>query len=169
VNRWASDESDGRLDLVLSAPRSRARVLLGRFAALSTAAVVIGLAALVATLVASSVVGVSLNTANVVAATLTLVPMGLLVAAIGFLAAGWLRTAADTGLVSFLLAAWFFISFVGPELKLPEATLRLSAFYYYGTPLLHGVQLANLAVLVAVGAAALVLGTLRFARKDIAV
>src|SRR5439155_1321605 len=32
VNRWASDESDGRLDLVLSAPRSRARVLLGRFA-----------------------------------------------------------------------------------------------------------------------------------------
>ncbi len=169
VNRWASDESDGRLDLVLSAPRSRARVLLGRFAALSTAAVVIGLAALVATLVASSVVGVSLNTANVIAATLTLVPMGLLVAAIGFLAAGWLRTAADTGLVSFLLAAWFFISFVGPELKLPEATLRLSAFYYYGTPLLHGVQLANLAVLVAVGAAALVLGTLRFARKDIAV
>ena len=169
VNRWASDESDGRLDLVLSAPRSRARVLLGRFAALSTAAVVIGLAALVATLVASSVVGVSLNTANVVAATLTLVPMGLLVAAIGFLAAGWLRTAADTGLVSFLLAAWFFISFVGPELKLPEATLRLSAFYYYGTPLLHGVQLANLAVLVAVGAAALALGTLRFARKDIAV
>ena len=95
--------------------------------------------------------------------------MGLLVAAVGFLAAGWLRTAADTGLVSFLLAAWFFISFVGPELKLPEATLRLSAFYYYGTPLLHGVQLSNLAVLVAVGAAALVLGTLRFARKDIAV
>jgi len=169
VNRWASDESDGRLDLVLSAPRSRARVLLGRFAALSTAAAVIGLAALVATLVASSVSGVSLNTANVVAATLGLIPMGLLVAAIGFLAAGWLRTAADTGLVSFLLAAWFFISFVGPELKLPEATLRLSAFYYYGTPLLHGLQVANMAVVVAVGAIALALGTLRFSRKDIAV
>ena len=169
VNRWASDESDGRLDLVLSAPRSRARVLLGRFAALSTAAAVIGLAALVATLVASSVSGVTLNTANVVAATLGLIPMGLLVAAIGFLAAGWLRTAADTGLVSFLLAAWFFISFVGPELKLPEATLRLSAFYYYGTPLLHGLQVANMAVVVAVGAIALVLGTLRFSRKDIAV
>ena len=169
VNRWASDEGDGRLDLVLAAPRSRTRVLLGRFAALTTAVSVIGLAALVATLVASSASGVALNTANVVAATLTLVPMGLLVAAIGFLAAGWLRTAADTGLVSFLLAAWFFISFVGPELKLPEVTLRLSAFYYYGTPLLHGVQLANLAILMAVGAVALALGVLRFARKDIAV
>jgi len=169
VNRWASDEGDGRLDLVLAAPRSRTRVLLGRFGALTTAVTVIGLAALAATLVASAVSGVALNTANVVAATLTLVPMGLLVAAIGFLAAGWLRTAADTGLVSFLLAAWFFISFVGPELKAPEATLRLSAFYYYGTPLLHGVQLANLAILMAVGAVALALGVLRFARKDIAV
>jgi len=169
VNRWASDEGEGRLDLVLAAPRSRTRVLLGRFAALATATSVIGLGALVATLVASSVSGVSLNTANVVAATLTLIPMGLLVAAVGFLAAGWLRTAADTGLVSFLLAAWFFISFVGPELQLPDATLRLSAFYYYGTPLLHGVQLANLAVILAVGGAALALGTLRFARKDIAV
>ncbi len=169
VNRWASDEGDGRLDLVLAAPRSRTRVLLGRFGALTTAVTVIGLAALAATLVASAVSGVALNTANVVAATLTLVPMGLLVAAIGFLAAGWLRTAADTGLVSFLLAAWFFISFVGPELKAPEETLRLSAFYYYGTPLLHGVQLANLAILMAVGAVALALGVLRFARKDIAV
>jgi putative exporter of polyketide antibiotics len=95
--------------------------------------------------------------------------MGLLVAAIGVLAGGWLRTAADTGLVSFVLAAWFFISFIGPELKLPDATLKLSAFYYYGTPLLHGVQLANLAVIVVAGALALALGTIRFARKDIAV
>ena len=169
VNRWASDEGDGRLDLVLAAQQSRSRVLLGRFAALATASTVIGLAALVATLVASSVSGVTLNNGNVAAATLGLIPMGLLVAAIGFLAAGWLSTAADTGLVSFLLAAWFFISFIGPELKLPDATQRLSAFYYYGTPLLHGLQLANVAVLVVVGAAALALGTLRFARKDIAV
>ena len=49
------------------------------------------------------------------------------------------------------------------------ATLRLSVFYYYGTPLLHGLQAANVAVVVAVGAAALGLAALRFARKDISV
>jgi putative exporter of polyketide antibiotics len=98
-----------------------------------------------------------------------MVPLALFVAAIGYLGAGWLRTAADTGLVSFLLAAWFFISFIGPELKWPEAALRLSAFYYYGTPLLHGLQLANFLTIVAVGAIALALGALRFARKDIGV
>ncbi len=70
--------------------------------------------------------------------------MGLLVAAIGYLLSGWLRTVVDTGLLSFLLVIWFFISFVGPELNWPDATLRLSAFYYYGTPLLHGLPLGDM-------------------------
>ena len=169
VNRWTSDEEDGRLDLVLSTPQSRPVVLFGRFAALATSTAIVGLATLVATAVASSATGIKLDTANLAAASLGLVPMALFVAAIGYLASGWLSTAADTGLISFLLAAWFFLTFVGPELKLPDATLRLSAFYYYGTPLLHGLQLANLAVIVGVGAVALALGTLRFARKDLAV
>jgi putative exporter of polyketide antibiotics len=100
---------------------------------------------------------------------LGMIPLGLLVASIGYLASGWLRTAADTGLLSFVLAAWFFLSFIGPELSLPDATLRLSAFYYYGTPLLNGLQPASVLGVLAVAAAVLVLGTMRFARKDIGV
>ena len=169
VNRWSSDEVDGRLDIVLSTPQSRLIVLLGRFAALTTATVVIGLATLVATELAASAAGFRLDTGNLAAATLGMIPMGLLVAAVGYLAAGWLRTAADTGLLSFLLAAWFFISFIGPDLKLPDGTLRLSPFYYYGTPLVHGLQVADMLLLVAAGVLALALGSMRFMRKDIAV
>ena len=98
-----------------------------------------------------------------------MIPLGLMVAAIGYLASGWLRSAADKSLLSFLLAVWFFMSFIGPELKIPDGTLRLSAFYYYGTPLLHGLQLTSVLGVVAVAAAALNLATLRFMRKDIAV
>jgi ABC-2 type transport system permease protein len=169
VNRWSSDEVDGRLDIVLSTPQSRLIVLLGRFAALTTATVVIGVATLVATELAASAAGFRLDTGNLAAATLGMIPMGLLVAAVGYLAAGWLRTAADTGLLSFLLAAWFFISFIGPDLKLPDGTLRLSPFYYYGTPLVHGLQVADMLLLVAAGVLALALGSMRFMRKDIAV
>ena len=169
VNRWSADEDEGRLEILLSTPQSRTAVLLGRFAALATATVIVGVATLGAAAVAAAVSGVTLDAANLVEATLGMIPLGLLIAAIGYLVSGWLRTAADTGLISFVLAAWFFISFVGPDLKWPDATLRLSAFYYYGTPLLHGLQLANIAVLVVVGAVALVLGSLRFARKDIGV
>jgi len=122
---------------------------------------------LASTLVTAALAGVPLDSSNLTAAVLGMIPMALFIAAIGYLGAGWFRTAADTGLLSFLLAAWFFISFIGPELKLPEATLRLSAFYYYGTPLLHGLQVADMLVIVAVGAVALALASLRFARKDI--
>jgi hypothetical protein len=85
------------------------------------------------------------------------------------LASGWLRTAADTGLLSFLLLIWFFISFIGPELKWPDATLRLSPFYYYGTPLLHGLSVTSVLAVLAVTALALGLGAFRFVRKDIGV
>jgi len=169
ANRWSADEEDGRLELVLSTPQPRLDVLLGRFAALTTATVFISLVTLASTVVASAATGVTLDAGNVAAATLSMIPLALLVAAIGYLFSGWLRTAAETGLLSFLLVIWFFISFVGPGIKMPDATLRLSALYYYGTPLLHGVQAANLAVVLAVAAVALALASLRFARKDIPV
>jgi ABC-2 type transport system permease protein len=169
VNGWSADQQDGRLDLVLAAPQPRLWVLLGRFAALASATVLIGVVALLASAWAAAAVGLKLDSGNLAAATLGMIPLGLLTAAIGYLASGWLRTAADTGLLSFLLLIWFFISFIGPELKLPDATLRLSAFYYYGTPLLHGLQLTSVLGVVAVAALALGLGTLRFARKDIGV
>lgn len=169
ANRWAADEEDGRLELVLSTPQPRWQVLLARFAALSTATVIISVLTLITTAVASSATGVTLDTGNLVAATLSMIPFGLLVAAIGYLLSGWLRTALDTGLLSFLLVIWFVIDFLGPGLNWPDATLRLSALYYYGTPLLHGLQLTSVLGVVVVTALALGLGALRFARKDIGV
>jgi ABC-2 type transport system permease protein len=168
VNRWAADGDDGRLDMLLATPQSRQIVILGRFAALATSTIVISVVTLAAILVAAVLAGLTLDYGNIVAATLGIIPMSLFVAAIGYLGAGWLRTAVDTGLLSFVLAAWLFISFIGPELEWPEATLRLSAFYYYGTPVLHGLAVGNLLVIVAIGVVALALGTLRFMRKDIA-
>jgi len=168
ANRWSADEEDGRLELVLSTPQPRLQVLFGRFAALSTATVIISLLTLAATAVASSLTGVRIDGGKLVVATLTMIPLGLLVGAIGYALSGWLRAAVDTGLVSFLLVIWFVISFLGPGLHWPDATLRLSAFYYYGTPLLNGLQVANILVVVLVGSVALVLAAARFTRKDIA-
>ena len=169
ANRWSADEDDGRLEVLLSTPQPRLRVILGRFAALSTATVVISLVTLVVTLVVSSAIGLTLDSSHVAAATLSMIPLGLLVAAIGYLFSGWLRAAVETGLLSFLLVIWFFISFIGPSLNFPDAALRLSAFYYYGTPLLNGLPVFDSLVVVAVGAVALALASLRFMRKDIGV
>jgi ABC-2 type transport system permease protein len=169
VNGWSADEQDGRLELLLATPQRRLGVLLARFAALGSATVFIGVITLLASAVAATAAGLKLDAGNLAAATLGMIPLGLLIAAIGYLASGWLRTAADTGLLSFLLLIWFFISFIGPELKWPDATLRLSPFYYYGTPLLHGLSLTSVLAVVAVTALALGLSAFRFVRKDIGV
>jgi ABC-2 type transport system permease protein len=167
ANRWSTDEEDGRLEVVLSTPQSRLRVLLGRFAALTTATVVIAVLTLAATALASAATGLALDAGNLAAATLSIIPLGLLMAALGYLLSGWLRTALDTGLLSFVLVVWFFISFIGPGLNWSDTALRLSAFYYYGTPLLHGLPLADMFVILVVGIAALVTASVRFTGKDI--
>lgn len=169
ANRWSSDEQDGRLELVLSTPHSRPAVILGQFGALASATVIIAVVTLAALAASSVISGVALDGGKLATATLSMIPLGLLMAAIGYLAAGWLRTAVETGLISFLLVIWFVISFLGPGLNWPDATLRLSAFYYYGSPLLHGLELGDVAVIVLVGAVVLALASYRFALKDIAV
>jgi ABC-2 type transport system permease protein len=167
VNRWAADEEDGRLEMVLSTPQPRLNVLLARFAALTTLLVIIGVLTLIATELSALAAGLKLDGGNVAVATLSMIPMGLLIAAIGFLFSGWLRTAIDTGLLSFLLVIWFSITFIGPELNWPEGVQKLSAFYYYGTPLLHGLSLGNMLLVLVVAVVALALASVRFVRKDI--
>jgi ABC-2 type transport system permease protein len=167
VNRWVADEEEGRQELLLSTPQSRLTVLLARFGALTTATVIIGVLTLALTALTSAASGLALDGGNLAAATLSIIPLGLLIAALGYLFSGWLRTVVDTGLLSFLLVIWFFISFVGPGLNWPDTTLRLSVFYYYGTPLLHGLPTGDTLLILAVAVVALVLASARFVRKDI--
>lgn len=167
ASRWAADEEDGLLELVLATPQPRRRVLLARFGALTGAIVFIGVLTLLLTALAAAASGLALDGGNLAAASLSIIPLGLLMGALGYLFAGWLRTAIDTGLLSFLLVCWFAITFIGPELNWPDGVLRLSAFYYYGTPLLHGLALGNMLGVLAVAGAALVVASARFVRKDI--
>jgi ABC-2 type transport system permease protein len=167
ANHWGTDEEEGRQELVLSTPQPRLAVLLARFGALTTATIIIGVLTLAATAWASAASGLALDGGNLTAATLSIIPLGLLMAALGYMFSGWLRTAVDTGLLSFLLVIWFFIAFVGPGLNWPDATLRLSAFYYYGTPLLNGLPLGDMLGVLAVAAVALAIASARFVSKDI--
>ena len=167
ASRWAADEENGLHELVLATPQPRLNVLLARFGAVATSTVIISVATLVVAALTSTISGLKLDSGNLAAATLSIIPLGLLMAALGYLFSGWLRTAVDTGVLSFLLVIWFFITFVGPELNWPDAALRLSALYYYGTPLLHGLPVGDTLGVLAVAVVALVLASVRFVRKDI--
>jgi ABC-2 type transport system permease protein len=168
ASRWAADEENGLQELILATPQPRQTVVLARYGALATATVAIGVLTLAVTALAAAGSGLTLNGGNLAAATLSMIPLGLLVASLGYLLSGWLRTAIDTGILSFLLVAWFFITFVGPELSFPSVALRLSALYYYGTPLLNGLPVGDTLGVLVVALVALFLASARFVGKDIA-
>lgn len=165
--RWTTDEDEGRLELVLATPHERPRVMLASYAAIATAIGFIAVVTLAVTLAVAGAVGVDLDSGHVAAAALTMIPLGLLVAALGYFLSGWLQTAIDTGLLSLAVVAWFLISFIGPEFNWPDFTLRLSPFYYYGTPLVNGAQAIDFVGLVVAAAVLLALGVFRFSRKDV--
>ena len=143
------------------------RLLLARFASLSIAIVGMSVLTLAVTVLASAVADLKLDTGHLVAATLGLIPMGLLVAALGYLLAGWLHSALLTSLLSALLMISFCISFFGPTLNWPEAALRLSVLYYYGKPLVDGLPVGDTLSVLAAAAVALWAAAARFVRKDI--
>ncbi|MGO8951587.1 MAG: ABC transporter permease subunit [Ktedonobacterales bacterium] len=167
ANRWAADEEEGQEELILATPQPRVRLLLARFASLSIAIVGMSVLTLAVTVLASAVADLKLDTGHLVAATLGLIPMGLLVAALGYLLAGWLHSALLTSLLSALLMISFCISFFGPTLNWPEAALRLSVLYYYGKPLVGGLPVGDTLSILAAAAVALWAAAARFVRKDI--
>ena len=81
ANRWAADEEEGRQELVLATPQPRLTVLLARFAALTLAVSALSAAA----------ASLKLDGGKLRAATLSMIPLGLLVAALGYLLSDWLR------------------------------------------------------------------------------
>jgi len=168
ANRWAADEEEGRLELLLGTPQSRALVILSRFAAVSVALLIVAGLILISVTLTAAAVGMSLDRSRLVQAALGMVPVGLVVAGFGYLLAGWLRMALVTGILTAFLFASFILTAVGALFKWPDALLQLSVFEQYGAPLVDGLRISNMLGLLGASAVALTIATIRFSRKDLA-
>ena len=168
ANRWASEEEEGRFELVLSTPNPRRRVILARFGAAAIALTVVTGQIFAGAAAAAALVGMQLDTGRVAQAAFGMVPVGLVVAAAGYLLSGWLRTRAVTGTLIALVIASFVLTLLTPLFHWPDAVLQLSAFEHYGAPLVDGLRLARMLGLLGVAGAMLSLATVRFAHKDLA-
>jgi polyether ionophore transport system permease protein len=167
ANRWASDEEEGRLDLMLATPSPRHRVMLTRFAACAIGLAIVTGFIFVGTTLASGAVGMQLDMKRVAEAAFGMVPVGLVVGSIGYLLAGWLRTRAVTGILIALVLASFVLTLLTPLFHWPLALLQLSIFEQYGAPLVDGLNRGRVVGQLGVAAAALAAAVVRFERKDL--
>jgi ABC-2 type transport system permease protein len=167
ANNWASDEENGRYELVLATPESRWRLLLGRYAAFVTSLLIQAGVLLAAVLVTAATQNVALDAGHVVAAVAGILPIALVTGSVGYMLATWVSGGAVTGILGALLAASFAVELLGGILNWPDWTQKLSIFTLYGNPLVKGLDWGSTLALLAVAAVALGIATWRFARKDV--
>jgi len=156
VAHWSAEDGDGRLEMFLSTPTSRLRVVVERLAALSVGAIAIAAVSGVVVAVAAHAQTFDLNGLRVVEASGLLIPFTLVFAVVGSLLATRLPRATVGVLTGFAFASYFALQ-LAPIFKWPDWAQDMSVFKLYGRPLTDGVDLPGLGIMlmiVAVGFAA---------------
>ncbi len=164
---WASDLERGRMELVLSTPTPRSRLMLEHVGAVFVAAVVVLLAIWLSIIIGASLTDVRIDAGNVAAASLGILPLELITAALVYALAGRVRTGAVLGVVGAFVALSFFVELVQSLLKLPEWVMSLSIFHQYGSPITDGWQWRPLGTMLGIAALLLALGVVQFTRSDV--
>lgn len=164
------EEEHGTLELLLSSPLSRGRILLEKAGAIAMQVALVALAVWVAVAVGTLLFEFEISLASVAKALLSGWLLGVLFAyvALAIHAASGSRGLALGAGVGVLIVTYFSYSLT-PMVKSIENAKYASPFYYYdGQAILMGDwEVSNLLILA--GAAALLLATalLRFSRRDI--
>ncbi len=149
VAGWAHDDASGRLELELSLPISRSKVVVRRAASLTTSAAGIGLVALLFMFVLAGSRGIEFELRRVLLAAVLLVPFTVAWGAIGALWTSW-RPQGAVFVLTALTVVSYFLQEVTPLYGWPDWVLDISFFHLYGNPLVADPAWWRVAVLLTV-------------------
>lgn len=165
VGAWGSDESSGRLEVVLSTPLSRGRWTaaggLGVYAAIAVLTVLVGV---------GIGIGSAITGGDVVTPVLGTVVLGLYAAAlagIGIAVGGVFRTSIAGEAVAVVVIATFLIDLLAPALKLPDWVRQLALTAHLGKPMIGEWDGVGVLLCLLLAAGGLVVGSWGLARRDL--
>ena len=165
VAGWASDESGGRFELLLTTPLTRVRwALAGGVGAWLAIAVTVGLVAV------ALAIGVSMTGEDLLQPALGLVAValyGAAMAGIGFAVGGLTRPSLAAPTVVAVTIGTFLIQILAPALKLPDWVGQLALSGHMGHPLVGSWDPAGLAACLALAVGGLVVGAWGLRRRDV--
>lgn len=172
LNLCANEEEAGILDVLLSLPLSRRRLMLERFAAFALLTVLIALLSALGLVLGSFGTELKLAPGALFATALNLVPGALLVMAFTALVAAALRRhMAATGLAIFFVIGSYFLDFLASAIsEEPFNRIGQLSFYHWSSAGIEPgsfLPAENLAVLLGVTVILLGLALWFFDRRDI--
>jgi ABC-2 type transport system permease protein len=165
VGGWASDETSGRLEMVLATPLSRAR-----WAISGGAGMLVCVAVFVALTAAGIAIGVGTTQGDVgtpVVGSLILALYGAALVGIGHAIGGVLGTRlAAPAVVVFVIVTWF-VQLLGPLLGLPAFVRDLALTSHFGQPMVGSWDSVGIVLCVGLAVGGIAAGTWGFARRDL--
>jgi ABC-2 type transport system permease protein len=133
VSRWAAQDQEGRVEMLLSAPISRSRVIVDRALEFAIASLLIVIGGYIGVAVSLPSSGLQLDAGHVFTASLLLWPFALAFGGLGVaVASRWPRIAVPF-LAAFAVVEYF-LGDLAPLFKLPDWMANLSVFHLYGNP-----------------------------------
>jgi len=166
VSKWASDETGGRLEEILSTPLQRWRwVVSGAIACLVSVAIMTGLFALGVGLGASSG-GMDAGSAMAGSVSLGLYAMALV--GVGVAIGGLWRTSLAAEVVALLVVVTYLIDLLVPPLNLPNALHQLALTAHFGQPMTGQWDATGIVASLVLAVGGVALGAWGIRRRDIA-
>ena len=159
----------GRLDVLLSAPISRHRLVGASFAATAVELASVLLVSMLLTMLGSWLAGAGLAFGPALAGFVNVWPLALLFAGLGIVVTGFsLRTSVVTGSVAGVLVAMYVMDLIGRLDAGLDWIRYASVFKYYGNAIEDGIDPLAFAGVTAAAIALAALGAWLFERRDLA-
>ncbi len=164
---WPSDLENGRVELVLSTPQARPRILLERFGANLLVVLLAPVLTWLALTIGAQLINLSIDQGRVLAASFSMLPLALITMGLVYSQAGRLRYGAVLGLVTAYLTLSFLEETLEGLVSIPSWIGQISIFHLYGNPIFAGMDWGHFLGMSGVGIALLVIGLVQFRYADI--
>ena len=165
VGGWASDESEGRLEMLLTAPVARFRWMVQAGIGTYLAIVVVSLIVAIVTALAIAATGDDIVDPFIGVFVIAL--YGVAVAGIGLAVGGLVRPSLAAPTVIVVVVGMLLIDILAPVLELPEWVTNLSLAGRYGEPMIGNWDPVGIAASLALAVGGLLIGAWGFSRRDL--
>jgi hypothetical protein len=158
---WTADLAQGRVEAVLAAPVSWARLVTERVASVAVGVGALTAGALGGLVAAAAAVGISMDVAGLLRLALGCLMLGLALTGVASLLVALLRTSVTVTALAIFVGLSYLLGLMGPMLHWPDWVSRLSVFTAFGHPYLEWsswggtLLLSSLAIVGTAGAAVL--------------
>jgi ABC-2 type transport system permease protein len=168
----AGEEENGTLDMLMSNPIERWRVVIEKFGALVVTVLAIAAVTWLGLAGGAAAVAMDISYVKMAEATLAAALLGIAFGALALaLGSATGRKAMSIGIAAGVGVAGYFINALAPVVEVLEPFRWVSPFHYYSTadPLTNGLHLGHAGVLVALTTVLLAVAIVTFDRRDLGV